>query len=63
MNVMQIACVDDEVVWLFVLFVLFVLIIHFSVFAAVDPRILRTSVTSFYDFLLLASETVDQFGT
>jgi len=32
------------------------------VFAAVDPRMLRTSVSSFYDFLILASETVDQFG-
>jgi len=32
------------------------------VFVAVDPKILRTAVSSFYDFLILVTKTVDQFG-
>jgi len=31
-------------------------------FAAKSPRMLRTSVSSFYDFLTLVTQTVSQFG-
>jgi len=30
-------------------------------FSAVEPKILRTAISSFYDFLTLAINTVDEF--